>query len=109
VTFNTALENRQLLVRPLNQGEFYLEIERYEEAAADHPRHRALPRVKYIYKIYTERGDATGSSAAITTRSPTTRRPFLGRTTPGALRARAVAAEIGMRTEALADLEAPAG
>jgi tetratricopeptide (TPR) repeat protein len=59
-SFNRALEmSPDSWYVYLNRGEFYLKIERYEEAAADLTRVVELyPRLNYIYNIYTERGDA---------------------------------------------------
>ncbi|MBN2223887.1 MAG: tetratricopeptide repeat protein [Deltaproteobacteria bacterium] len=60
VSFNKALEmspNSWYVL--LNRGEFYLEIKRYEEAAADLTRVIELhPKYVYIYKIHTMRGDS---------------------------------------------------
>jgi tetratricopeptide (TPR) repeat protein len=108
VSFNTALEKSpNSWYVYLNRGEFFLKIERYEEAAADLTRVVELyPKLNYIYKIYTERGDAYR---------------MLGRhydaiadyTTALSLRPNHAAAlfgrgmslaEVGRRTQALADL-----
>jgi tetratricopeptide (TPR) repeat protein len=59
VSFNTALEKSpNSWYVYLNRGEFYLKIERYEEAAADFTRVIELyPKIYDSYRVYTERGD----------------------------------------------------
>ncbi len=113
VTFNTALEKSpNSWYVYLNRGEFYLEIERYEEAAADLTRVIELyPRYHSIYKIYAERGDACRKlgrhySAIADYKTALSLRPNHA----PALYGRGLSlAEIGMRTEALADLGGACG
>jgi tetratricopeptide (TPR) repeat protein len=58
-TFNTALEKSpNSWYVHLHRGEFYLRIERYEEAAADLTRVLEIyPKIHDAYRIYAERGD----------------------------------------------------
>ncbi len=113
VTFDTALEkspNSWYVL--LNRGEFFLEIERYKEAAADLTRVIELhPRYHSIYNIYAERGDAYRKlgrhyDAIADYKTALSIRPNHA----PALYGRGLSlAEIGMRTEALADLGGACG
>ncbi len=108
VSFKTALEKSpNSWYVYLNRGEFFLKIERYEEAAADLTRVVELyPKLNYIYKIYTERGDAYRMlgrhyDAIADYTTALSLRPNHA----AALFGRGVSyAGVGRRTEALADL-----
>ena len=107
-SFNRALEmSPDSWYVHLHRGEFYLRIERYQEAIADLTRVLELyPKIRDNYRIYTERGDAYRKLCRPYDAIADYKRALSVRPNYApALFGRGVSmAEIGMVTEALADL-----
>lgn len=107
-SFNTALEKSpDSWYVYLNRGEFYLEIERYEEAAADLTKVLELyPEIHDSYNIYAQRGDCYRhlmryiSATADYERALDIRQNYA----PALFGRGLINWESGRRTEALADL-----